>query len=264
MIVVDDDYVAELVREAERKASEQDPNVGWPDVIDTALGLLGLGLVPGLAIMEASKIVINAWKKARENGIRLLQVGRSDSSNARFPPGHPRDHVVYVGHPVMPEVYYPAASFHRVTFEHKFSEAIDLLMNLGATRMQVEHMQGWSREFGARTSLGIVNGKAGVDAEQKKQSRTSLLFEARLDGRSEPKLPNDLVWYHHEPTWKSVANGRLNFGLRDFSLSVTYDDDFSINADFKASAQKASLDLGGTFEDHVATTWKITGEFHTS
>src|SRR5262249_36015264 len=53
----------------------------------------------------------------------------------KFPPGQPRELVVYIGHPAMENVYYPAAQFHRMTFEHKFSEAIKLLMALGATEI---------------------------------------------------------------------------------------------------------------------------------
>lgn len=53
----------------------------------------------------------------------------------------------------------------------------------------------------------------------------------------------------------------MQFGLSQFSLVVNYEDDFGVNAGMKICVEKADLDLGGTFEDHMATTWKIYGDF---
>ena len=53
-----------------------------------------------------------------------------------------------------------------------------------------------------------------------------------------------LVWYQHEPTWKAIAEGRMRFGLREFLLNVTYEDDFGVNAGLKALAFKSGLGLG--------------------
>ena len=176
-----------------------------------------------------------------------------------------RDKVVYIGHPTKPTVYYTVADFHRVTFEHKFSEAIDLLIHLGAKEVRVERVRGWSREFSASLSVPLnhIDGTANIDAGAKQQSETHLLFEAKLPGDVKPRVPDGLWWYPHEPTWQSIANGRLRFGLQNFSLTVSYDDDFGVNAGLKVSAQKVGLDVGGNFEDHMATTWKIVGEFGT-
>ena len=53
----------------------------------------------------------------------------------------------------------------------------------------------------------------------------------------------------------------MKYGLKDFSLSVTYNDDFGINAGLKMQVAKVGLELGGKFEDHAATEWKISGKF---
>ena len=244
-IVVVDDAAAQSERQAAR--SEQ-----------LTVGKAALRvLVPGFAYVD----LIRALSRLREEGVSVLKVGRSDSSLLDFPPGHPRDKVVYVGHPAKPTIYYAVADFHRVTFEHKFSEAIDLLMHLGATTIRVEHVRGWSREFAANLSVPLGSVDAGMETGTHSDSRARLLFEATLSGETEPELPDGLVWYPHEPTWQSVANGRLRFGLHDFSLSVSYEDDFGVHAGLKASALKAGLEIGGKFEDHEATTWKISGKF---
>jgi len=151
-----------------------------------------------------------------------------------------------------------------MAFEHKFAEAVDLLMNLGATEIRVEHVRGWSREFAGKLSVALpMKEHLQADASSKSHAKASLLYEATLRGSSKPTLPEDLVWYQHEPTWQSVAKGRMSFGLLQFSLTVNYEDDFGVNAGLKASAHRAGLELGGNFEDHEATTWTLHGKFAT-
>lgn len=207
-----------------------------------------------------------AIKAARDQKVNVLPVPRSESTVLQFPLGHPQDGVLYVCHPAVHEIYYPAAQFHRLTFEHKFSEAIELLMALGAIEISVEHQVGWGSEFSA--SLNVPIGKTGEQAgtaaggHSKKQQH--LLFQSSLEGTSEPLVPDGLVWYPYEPTWQIVANGRTQSGLKDFSLSLRYDNDFGINADLEAKAGKAGFNLGGNFENHESTIWKIQGSFKTS
>jgi hypothetical protein len=51
-------------------------------------------------------------RKMRERDLDPMVVSASDASVLRFPPGRPQKHVVYVGHPVAPVLYYPAGSLH--------------------------------------------------------------------------------------------------------------------------------------------------------
>ncbi len=50
-------------------------------------------------------------------------------------------------------------------------------------------------------------------------------------------------------------------GCAKLQLAVRYEDDYGVNAGLKVSAQKAGLELGGTFQEHESTTWKINGRF---
>jgi hypothetical protein len=189
---------------------------------------------------------LTAWVQARQNGLNVLQVGRSEAAHLQFPPGHPRDQALYVAHPAKPSVYYTMASFHRMAFEHKFAEAITLLMSLGATQIEVEHVQGWDRKFTSQMSVPLQAIDAGLHASKSAGTQSSLLFKATFDNK---------------PTWQALADGRTRYGMNEFSLAVNYEDDFGVNAGLKLQAQKAGLDIGGTFENHVATTWKIYGKF---
>jgi len=180
-----------------------------------------------------------------------------------FPPGHPRRKLVYVRHPSSSTLYYPVASFHRKAFEHKFAEAIRLLTSLGAKKIRVEHEKGWARGFGVDFSASVpeanAQGSAGFSSSNKADER--LLFVATLKGHAAPKIPDNLVWFPHEPVWQQIARDRIDCGLEDFDLTISYSDDFGVNAKLIASLTKGSFELGGTFEEHESTTWRITGEF---
>lgn len=260
VIVLPDEVVAAMRRpEANQKPGEDEAD--WKSralrVIKASNFRFG---VMGLAI-ELATDAVQALLEARENGLNVLQISRTEAKGLAFPPGHPREQTIYVAHPALPSVYYTTATFHRMAFEHKFSEAILLLMSLGASKITVEHVRGWSREFAAKMSTSLDSVEVSADAGHSAKSGSTHLFEATLNNPHAPELPSNLVWYPHEPTWHAVAEGRIKFGLTQFSLTVNYEDDFGVNAGLKMRVQKVGLDLGGTFEDHTATTWKIHGDF---
>jgi hypothetical protein len=260
LIVVADDAVVEATRIAERQVAERGNILNWTRIGEVAVRGIA-GSLGGL-LVEITKEAVQAWSRARASGVRILQIGRTEARSIRFPPGHPREGVLYIGHPALANVYYTTADFHRVTFEHKFCEAIEILMHLGASKIRVEHVRGWSQEFSTRLSVPLGPTESlSAEGGRQQSKKEQLLYEATLTGTKEAILPENLVWYPHEPTWQSIANGRIRFGLRDFALSVSYEDDFGVNAGLKATVQQAGLDLGGRFEDHVATVWRIAGQF---
>ncbi|MFJ2318836.1 hypothetical protein [Pseudomonas sp. NPDC087817] len=180
-----------------------------------------------------------------------------------FPPGHPRRKLVYARHPSSSTLYYPVASFHRKAFEHKFAEAIRLLTSLGAKKIRVEHEKGWGRGFGVDFSASVpeANAQGSADFSSSNKADDHLLFVATLKGHTAPKIPDNLVWFPHESVWQQIARDRIDCGLEDFDLTISYSDDFGVNAKLIASLTKGSFELGGTFEEHESTTWRITGEF---
>ena len=260
LIIVQPDEVAAAARRTAERPSTDDEPTDWT-AIAARIGKVALKFSLYGPVITITTEALNAWARARENGLNVLQIGRTEAQALQFPPGHPREQTLYVAHPALPSVYYTTATFHRMAFEHKFSEAILLLMSLGAGKITVEHVRGWSREFSAKISTPLPNIDATANVGQSAKSGSSLLFEATLNNKHVPSIPSDLVWFSHEPTWQAVAKGRMQYGLAQFSLTVNYDDDFGVNAGLKVRVQKVGLDLGGTFEDHMATTWKIYGDF---
>lgn len=170
---------------------------------------------------------------------------------------------LYVMHPMDSNQYFPAASFHRQVLEHKFAEAVALLVALGATNIVVEHEHGWSREVVAKVDVPVPEEQAtiGITAKGSKGLHSKILFEASYKGGVTPQVPSGLVWYPQERTWQTIAQGRIEGGMDRFALTLSYNEDFGINIDFVAKAQDMSIELGGKFESHEATQWTIRGEF---
>ncbi|SRR6266511_812657 len=258
LIIVVDDAVAAAEHQAKREAAAAKKEPTWADIA-ARIVLLRRYFIPVYAVEALIKAVI----RLRTQAVDVLIVGRSEAAQLTFPPGHPLKGVLYVGNPAIPSVDYTTAQFHRLTFEHKVSEAVRMLMFLGATQLEVEHVMGWSREFAAKLNvpLGTTGQQLGDEAGQTKESRAQILFRATLKGTKNPALPEGLISYLHEPSWQSIAEGRLKHGLQNFSLSVQYEEDYGINAGLKLKASNADLDLGGKFEDHEATVWRIVGAF---
>ena len=229
-------------------------------------GLAPWGGLVGVGVLAAAKI----YEKMKEEpsadfDMPVMMIGQKEADSLDFPPGHPQDNTIYVGHPLIANVYYPLAEFHRFLFEHKVTEAIYLLMSLGAKTMTVEHETGWSKEFAGNLSLPIPQEEmsVSVSASHKKKKESSILFHATLRGSDKPDLPpeSDLFWFPHEATWRQVADGRIKFGLQEFSLVVSYADDFGINANIAAKFADMEIGIGGQFQGLENTRWKIEGVF---
>ncbi len=186
---------------------------------------------------------MHALVELQEDGILLRPVPQSQAGGLGLPVGHPLPGVVYVGNPATHR-YYPAADFHRRVFEHKFAEAVRLVMALGATRMTVDWERGWRRELAADLEVPLQKVAKGTGEIRASSDRSSsLLFEARL-ASGDPELPPDLVWFEQEPTWQAVAEGRLQRGLSDFSLTVQTTDDYGIDSDFAAKIRCSGRSRG--------------------
>lgn len=226
----------------------------------------GFGILSGLIIspfpsLELIELAIKIYKKSQKKGLKVTPIPYSWIDSFSLQPGHPRENVLYAAHPTLSNCYVPVSDFHRFTFEHKFSEILSILMHLGAEKLFVEHVEGWGREFTSKISAGIPNVEAGIEASTNTKKSDKILYEAEFDTQQIPVLPDNLIWYNHEPTWQSIVEGRLDFGMRNFSLQLIYQDDFGINSNLRAKADKIGLDLAGNFEEHESTTWTIKGTF---
>jgi hypothetical protein len=193
----------------------------------------------------------------------LRFVAHEGLENVAFPPGHPRNKTLYVGHPLKPRIYYLAAEFHHRLFEHKVTEISRMLRHLGANHIRIERLEGYSSTGKLAATLGALGQDVKGNGEYHHASDSSIMFEEYFSGATRPELPTDMVWFDHEDFWREIAEGRLKHGTRKFNLDIEYKNDFGINANLSRSIEllKMKLELGGTFTDFQKTVWHISGEF---
>jgi hypothetical protein len=197
----------------------------------------------------------------RQQGIDVWPVGRTEARTLQLPPGHPQDGLLYVGHPTVPAIYHPAAEFHQRVFEHKFCEAVDLLMALGASKITVKRQEGYTREDARKMDLPLTPTESFGGWFKRSRARDSeILFFATFPGSS-PQLPEGLVWFPWERTWQTVARARTEHHTEEFSLVVSYTENYGVDAGLKAKAAGVGLSVGGEFQEQKDTVWQMDGEF---
>ncbi|MEX0283388.1 MAG: hypothetical protein AB3N23_02145 [Paracoccaceae bacterium] len=223
-------------------------------VEDQAVSLFNTGIDLYLGLVGLQSAI-------RSRGGSILTVSKTDLEDIRFPPGHPDIGAVYSAHPTDTLLYYPISDFHRQTFESKVSEAVRILMALGANSIDIRHVSGWSREFSSEMGLALPGASVSGASEAQKKENQEILFSIRLAGSNSAELPPGLVWYEFEETWKAIAEGRLKYGLKNFSLAINYNDDYGVNSELKSEIEEANLKLSGKFFDHESTVWSIEGKF---
>lgn len=221
-------------------------------------------LAMGTPLATLAVDLIKARREMRQGGENLIPVSSLEAAQLRFPVGHPRGKVAYIGHPVDPPVYIPVADFHRFLFEHKVAEALRLIRSLGAVTVEVVHVEGWDQTVGVALGVALPDvsqADIGVSAGQERASSRSVLSTMRLKPTQPAWVPEDLVWLPHEPLWQEVTHARLESGLESFVLDVRSTDDYGVNASLQALVAKAGLEAGGSFIEHRNTVWRLQGSF---
>jgi hypothetical protein len=274
----DRQFVTFNSRKVDPPARGGPPARRWKESIDERLDTLlpfsgrarwaavaGLAVAGGLVGLAGGALVTYLIRQARKEGLAVTEIGRHEAAQLRFPPGHPRPRLVYVGHPVVADRYLTLSDFHRRAFEHKAGELIGLLACLGAIRYGVEHLQGFATDLATNAALeGLSKRVAGatVGAAATRHRLEDVRSEWQLPPpRVAPHVPEGLSWYHHEDLWQRIATQRIRHHLHRFELDLRYEDDFGVNADVAGRFLRAGFDLGGDFQKYEATAWRVSGEF---
>jgi hypothetical protein len=276
LVVLPTDELHDLIQAFDRAPVSATDQPAYEPAVNAAVRLASLArtngarlLLGGVLAAELSPWAFRKirqhwkrWRTAAKLGLGVIYSDTGSASSLRFPAGHPVHNLLYIAHPTDPERYLVAAQFHRNAFEDKLAEAIGLLQSLGAKRMTVHHVSGWRDEVSlSMGSEGIKQVALDAKAMRSHGADSKVLYEAEYDPEHVPKLPDGLHWFHDEPLWEKLAEGRLHANLRTFSLDVTYQQDFGIDVNLPAKVGKAGFKLGGEFNQHQSTHWRITGEF---
>jgi hypothetical protein len=143
-------------------------------------------------------------------------------------------------------------------------EAVRLLRYLGADELEISQMfgssTGWAGSAVAKLPFSECQFLAASTSKTDRNMRVTGRFEY-VASREDPKLPPNLVWYNDEPSWKEIAEGRLQGRLSTFSLNLDYARDYGVNAKLKAQCDAAGFESGGIFCDFEMSKWTLAGKF---
>jgi hypothetical protein len=138
--------------------------------------------------------------------------------------------------------YYELEGFHDRVFEDKRQELLRLLRSIGATHVREKARRRSIQEHSVTAEqsedVGASKFGFGLSGARSSERRVSerrqvSQFEAQeydLHPVKAPHIPDDLVWYPHEPKWQGIAQDALAGRLKKVKVRLEYREDFSINS----------------------------------
>lgn len=80
------------------------------------------------------------WISESELDNLLAEEDEEEEEGTDFPAGAVELNTLYISHPLAGDSWYPAADYHRLVFEDKLAEALELAAVLGARTVEAEHL----------------------------------------------------------------------------------------------------------------------------
>lgn len=205
---------------------------------------------------------------------KQIAVMRMDLLGAlQFPIGHPIADQLYVAHPYISGRYIPFEDYDLTFLEDRLREFCWLAQCLGATEVTIESEKDKSFDNKVNTNSSH-SGKAShikvsVEGSYEKnredsrfeQLRNKLSLNQKFSPSQKPFVPDGLVWYEHEASWKRLATQRLQGGLLEHvermasnnheSAMVKASDLVSLKAEFMKLTQ-----IEGQYKKEVESSFK--------
>lgn len=229
-------------------------------------------------------LIDNQFNDLTSNNFKVLH--RNQLPNLTFPFGHPINKNLYIVHPYKSELYIPISEYEDALFIDRINEFSYLVQCLGASKLSIENMKGkdlntFSNNNEIISAGGSITSKLGVNINT---SNTNNINKTEIAGlkiertqvfspSKKPFLPDNLIWYSNQPTWKYLYEQRLNGNLLQHSEVISTkqntilstDELIDIKADLKALFLKANYESTNHFvnqsNESQITEWKINIEF---
>lgn len=234
------------------------PTVGFFEVAGGVLGGLLAGILGGLAGAALGKLVrglMNTKGASITPAFVPLERARTELS---FPPGHPVAGRAYVVHPHDDGRYFCVEHFHEQLFSEKRAELLTILAALGATKVTMRCVASSGRKAGAHAAVpGIDVGDVETHAHGESARKNEGHFEEHYVPHGDPRLPDRLVWYHHEPDWRRWAERRLALGLSQFTCRLLYTESLGVDVGLKAKLEEIGVEVGADFASFQEEAWEV-------
>lgn len=187
-----------------------------------------------------------------------------------FPAGHPKPDVSYVKHPLITNRFIPIQNFEKVLFDDKVSEFSRLIQALGATEIEylsADNLQSKSSINSTSSASGNGHTKLGKIAISKEDTNKVEDEWIKNEGYSrrqkfipieKPYVPDDLLWFHHESQWQSLARQRLYGNLTDHIEQISISETNILNSvnqsKLNSEIKTVFSGLEGNFETTLLTS----------
>lgn len=166
-----------------------------------------------LQFLEQAKPLHNEWWETHLQAVSLTAL----PTGIRFPLGHPLPNRLYRRHllPQYPMIYYPADSYYALLYAERERELINLLADLGATRISLWDAAPLSKE--------LTDSEPGGAIAHRSQTPRVFEFPAPTGSLEQRFDPARYVWLHYEPSWQAVVNGRFRYQCHTASVELSMD-----------------------------------------
>lgn len=169
---------------------------------------------------KLKKIILITDEFPEEQPKSFLIVLINDQTQLKFQFGHPLVNELYLAHPFKENIYYHYSDFDKLIIEEKLNELTNILECLGAKTYKVRESKklDLQSKFKESTDLkaGLSINNIGVSASgsfDTIENNDSIINnivsrEESFSYNESLYLPDNLLWYEHEPTWQSLVQKR--------------------------------------------------------
>lgn len=156
---------------------------------------------------------------------KLAVVDINNLPDINFPMGHPVANQLYVGHPYIPSKYIPFENYELELIEDKIREFSQIMQYLGATEINIESVNSSSnnkdskidQKLSGGVDYKLVSGSGNAERHITNKLLEDISQHINLHQKFSPKkypaLPENLVWYHNEPSWQRLYSQRMQGAL---------------------------------------------------
>lgn len=160
----------------------------------------------------------------QQNCISVLRIS-SLPKQIEFPLGHPKANQLYIGHPYINEKYILFENYQLILIEDKVREFCHIVQCLGATEISIKTVNCFENNKVSDKNENIrmevettsISGDINVKDKRRKSlaeeiSQSISLYQT-FTPKKKPYLPEQTVWFQHEPSWQRLYQQRIDGNL---------------------------------------------------
>lgn len=241
--------------------------------------------------IESKKFVVIDSSEMDLSEDKVIKVLPKDHMpNLKFPISHPNEQTLYAVHPYKENLYFPIIDLDDILFRERIDEFLNFVRCLGAVKINIEFKKGTKinsieeieKNLKSKAGREIKGIGYGLDVKQGIENKFSnsnsedsalKISQSFPSPKQPPFLPEELLWFNHEPSWQNLYVMRKNGGLLEHKETLTSKEvkKFYSRNEKKLNAEIKALALNSKLESNTQeivqsslseeTVWDITIQF---